>query len=262
MNDKRDQPEQIKHRRTRPIPAGLKKILDWFGVLTSDLQPTREIKDELSERYSPSEVDQEFLKEMKRVVGQLPRKIQCYIGPLQEGNSSRLNGRAFWRYNDLVYSFRFLTDIALISHMVISELRKNSQALNEENAKKVIASLDKEFLPYAPQIAFYKLPITEEGKFDWTLHPLLGALQNEDITRIRICAICGHIFWAGRLDKTTCSKKCGQVHRKHKQRAYLKELPDEKKNQYNAERRKKRKKRREAKPRINDPQTITMKGED
>jgi hypothetical protein len=41
--------------------------------------------------------------------------------------------------------------------------------------------------------------------------PLYKALDGVDIDRIRVCPICKKIYWAGRIDQPTCSKKCGAL---------------------------------------------------
>jgi hypothetical protein len=41
--------------------------------------------------------------------------------------------------------------------------------------------------------------------------PLLQALEGVEARRIRECAICGRIFWAGRIDQSCCPKRCAKV---------------------------------------------------
>jgi hypothetical protein len=43
--------------------------------------------------------------------------------------------------------------------------------------------------------------------------PLLQALQGVEASRIRECPICGRIFWAGRVDRPCCGKRCAGVRR-------------------------------------------------
>jgi hypothetical protein len=60
---------------------------------------------------------------------------------------------------------------------------------------------------------------------DWVAYQLgekdvvIEALQGVDARRVRKCLICGKIFWAGRLDKTTCSPACGNINNVRNSRA-------------------------------------------
>src|SRR6185295_13719531 len=55
--------------------------------------------------------------------------------------------------------------------------------------------------------------LDDEGRLD--PHPIFWVedLRDVEVTRIRKCANCNNIFWAGRQDKPTCSNECGQVWR-------------------------------------------------
>lgn len=60
-------------------------------------------------------------------------------------------------------------------------------------------------------------PTLQEGRFsqpeigqiirEW----FTGSLEQDELTRIRECAVCYSIFWAGRLDQWRCSSKCNHV---------------------------------------------------
>lgn len=51
-------------------------------------------------------------------------------------------------------------------------------------------------------------------KDDIILQTLIGL----NITRIRQCAICRNFFWANRIDRQCCAKKCADVHNKRNSR--------------------------------------------
>ena len=52
-----------------------------------------------------------------------------------------------------------------------------------------------------------------EGKCHLEHHPLLRALEGIELFRIRECPICGQIYWAGRMDKPCCTRKCAGIRR-------------------------------------------------
>src|ERR1700746_1241805 len=53
----------------------------------------------------------------------------------------------------------------------------------------------------------------EDGRFRVQHHPFLRALEDVELGRIRECPICGNIFWAGRIDRPCCKKKCAKIRR-------------------------------------------------
>ena len=50
---------------------------------------------------------------------------------------------------------------------------------------------------------------------DGRIQPLLGMffriIEGVEAARIRKCPVCGAIFWAGRIDKPSCSRRCGKI---------------------------------------------------
>ena len=92
-------------------------------------------------------------------------------------------------------------------------------------------------------IAAY-LTVDDSGKFEVGLGRLAKALQGEDPSRIRQCKMCHEIFWAGRKDQETCTRRCTNLFHTHarryqteedkiayKQRRYERENGKEKKEQ-------------------------------
>lgn len=230
---------KLKMRKTRAIPQALAPLLDLLALVPRGFEPTGKIVNALMKVVSGPELEPEFTKVFKDRVRELPKRIQRHIGALHDDDSGYLSQMALRRYNELADSREFLLQIAGISFAVIGEIQGRSEPLNERNARKAIASLDKDSNVYIPRIAFYQLPIDARGRLDWFLNPLLADLHGEELLRIRSCQVCGRIFWAGRMDKTACSGKCGQVSRKRKQRG-KESLTVERRQQYNEARKKRR----------------------
>ena len=66
--------------------------------------------------------------------------------------------------------------------------------------------------------------MNEQGKFATrTVDLLFKALEGLDVDRLRICEICGKIFWAVNKNSETCSKTCLNALRQRRYRAKNKE---------------------------------------
>jgi hypothetical protein len=68
----------------------------------------------------------------------------------------------------------------------------------------------------------------ESGVLRVKLAPFLEVLQGIEVERIRLCAVCRKLFWAGRLDKIGCGEPCSRVLRQRRlreNRAYRKAHP-------------------------------------
>jgi hypothetical protein len=65
--------------------------------------------------------------------------------------------------------------------------------------------------------------VNREGKFDVIPPVLYSRLQGVEVSRIKECAVCYQIFWAGRKDMRCCSTKCSHVFRSRKYREAYKE---------------------------------------
>ncbi len=55
------------------------------------------------------------------------------------------------------------------------------------------------------------ISINKNGEVSFSVSEWANALTGVDITRIRICEVCGKIFWANRKDAFACSKKHSKV---------------------------------------------------
>lgn len=61
-----------------------------------------------------------------------------------------------------------------------------------------------------PNVSAYP---NERGELEFNVDPLINVLQRVEASRIRICPICGFIFWAARQDKPCCSIRCAKIRR-------------------------------------------------
>ena len=53
----------------------------------------------------------------------------------------------------------------------------------------------------------------DRGELEFNVDPLIEALKGAEACRIRICPICGAIYWAARKDQPCCGKRCGKIRR-------------------------------------------------
>jgi hypothetical protein len=56
-----------------------------------------------------------------------------------------------------------------------------------------------------------RLILDDHRKLGWELDPLMTALVEVEVDRIRECARCQRIYWARRSDQLCCSRECGHV---------------------------------------------------
>jgi len=55
------------------------------------------------------------------------------------------------------------------------------------------------------------LEINEKGLIELVPNDLVRALTGVEAARIRQCSVCRAIYWAGRLDKPACGRKCRNI---------------------------------------------------
>jgi hypothetical protein len=93
--------------------------------------------------------------------------------------------------------------------------------LTQVNAKQELRQLSITRLSDATYPRPY---IDEEGRFELSLPILFYRLRGIEVFRIKECAVCYRIFWAGRKDMRCCEAKCSHILRSRKYRdAYKKE---------------------------------------
>ena len=107
----------------------------------------------------------------------------------------------FARYAKIKQIKDFLTKLAFIEH-------------NFDTAEKKLIGVGlvefNEFLT--------NLYVDEDGILQREENILLQWLLGIDVRRIRQCAICRNLFWANRIDRQCCTKKCADAHNQRKSR--------------------------------------------
>ena len=61
-----------------------------------------------------------------------------------------------------------------------------------------------------PHVSVHK---NDRGQLIFNIPPLVRILEKVEAARVRICPICGLIFWAARLDQPCCTPRCAKVRR-------------------------------------------------
>jgi hypothetical protein len=60
--------------------------------------------------------------------------------------------------------------------------------------------------------------VNELGQLEFNIDPMIKALENVEVSKIRTCQICRKIFWAPRRDSLCCSIRCGWAERSRRHR--------------------------------------------
>jgi len=68
-------------------------------------------------------------------------------------------------------------------------------------------------VPYQAAEGLTVLVVDANGKIQVQPGPLIEVVKDVEVERIRRCSECNRLFWAGRMDKAACTKKCGQRRR-------------------------------------------------
>jgi hypothetical protein len=172
--------------RTRSVPEKLDQLIQ----LVNSIPPAQELPywtdiwiDYLKRRGN--EVSMNDIPEVyTEFVKQLPERVQNLIGPI-----------------------RLETDFtAGQTYSFIRDGREILRQIARINNAKGEVSLER----YS-HLSFVRLKINDQGKLTFILPELVDILEGVEASRIKICRICENIYWAGRIDQPTCSKKCGQT---------------------------------------------------
>lgn len=77
----------------------------------------------------------------------------------------------------------------------------------------------KEFEPFLESLsADTRTEIDEEGKVRFKKDWFGEAIEGVEAERVRECAICDVVFWAGRIDQWCCNPRCASLLRKKRKR--------------------------------------------
>ena len=182
--------------RTVPVPEKLGDLIRLVNLLPTGTEPPPDILTFYMDTGS-SEA-QDWLKEYKRAIAQLPDGIQAFIGPIN------------WKTISSAYSrYSLLLDARDIFRQIASGQINQGVALP---GTQVLAKLDTD----------------KEGRITIKPTPLADALAGVEATRIRECPVCGNIYWAGRKDKPCCSASCNT---RRRVRQWRKRYPEKYKQQ-------------------------------
>lgn len=188
--------------RTRRAPEKLGKLIDLVNLLPLDIsdQSLRVSKMELDQAMWPDVGN--WPKQMAAlasaltpIIAELPAPIRNFIGPIQPDTA----WEAKEKYGLLIEARSILR--------IIASLSKDSRS----------APIRDTSIPIA-------LRVDEHGWIKIENNLLIEALTEQvkrkgkkqegiAVARIRKCPICQRIYWAGRLDKPSCSNQCGQTYR-------------------------------------------------
>lgn len=137
--------------------------------------------------------------------------------------------------------FQALKDITRAQVEFYEALREGRELLRTTSLRNKLNRGPHDWQRVPIGIAAY-LTVDDSGKFRVGLGRLAEALQGEDASRIRQCKMCHEIFWAGRKDQETCTRRCTNLFHTHarryqteehriayKQRRYEREIAKEKK---------------------------------
>ncbi len=138
--------------------------------------------------------------------------------------------------------FHVLKGITRDQVMYYEALREAREVLLTSSLRNRFSTTPQDWQRGPIRIAAY-LTVDDSGKFKVGLGRLAEALQGEDASRIRQCKMCHEIFWAGRKDQETCTRRCTNLFHTHarryqteedkiayKQRRYERENGKEKRN--------------------------------
>lgn len=93
-----------------------------------------------------------------------------------------------------------------------------------ENFFKIISYAERGEFPSLPVFGVKtNLRISSDGLIEIERDEFLRAIEDVEAKRLRLCEICGRIFWAGRLDQQCCSSACAHALRNRRYRARYKD---------------------------------------
>jgi hypothetical protein len=176
--------------RSKPIPAQLGKLIDLANIVPPEC--------ELPDSFIPME-------DVPLPGFGLGRADQYFIN-LIETKFPKEQFPAFRQYLGPLYGERISS-----AHSKYQQLRAARQTLRAI----IVAGKDnfryKEIRLKNIHDALVELPIDEQGRIQVSPSPIVKALEGVEAFRIRLCPVCGKIFWAGRLDQPCCTPVCAHV---------------------------------------------------
>lgn len=188
--------------RIRPVPPSLKPYIDIANVLPA---PERLPGSEDRRKFPGVELPDWPILSILEAWSHDPEYIQILIDrfpPFREFMAGAQLDEAFpseaWRRCCQLHEVRS------VLYTIARRVKKERSGLR----LTIPAGFDKAVTVYSNQ----------SGTLQLELHPFLKALIDVEIARIRECPICGNVYWAGRIDKPSCSSRCDNALRQQRWR--------------------------------------------
>ncbi len=238
---------QVIHKNTKPVPTKLGILIDRYNLLPPEQNlSSLSVKSvdaanwqDAGKRWSPyKKPSEQWTDEARWSLSQklegLPEDFKNFIWgdaksedhPFMESVNADFDIAKFWyptlqaiiRYED----FEHLRDqIQLIVNFAFKHPSwlKQFENSKRDNPTKQFAFLKKHFEKEKlqnenspmPFLSFARIEIDENGILKTKLDEFSDAVNGVDIRRIRECEVCHRIYWAGRVEKFCCSKKCNLI---------------------------------------------------
>jgi len=203
------------------------------GVTWHDLDDIRILNRKLS-------LQNMFLEEARVIAGPVDESVnrlaalherQVNLDSVDE-TLDDFNDRSFseivW---DMVREAAELYTFVLESRRKLIELADRGKAIKQCRKKgglEAVRELIDCWIPWHEIISESTVEVDEQGRATITDDKFASIIKGVDVTRIRVCEICGTVFWAGRYDSLCCSSNCADKRRKRQHRArYKARLADE-----------------------------------
>lgn len=157
--------------------------------------------------------------------------------------------------NEFVEFFVYFTSACL----AIREIAENVQGILQGQLKhgsRAIEELDEADPEYLSPVLFdltTEVVLTKKKRIVLAGNHWTSAIDNIEAERLKICPICGYVFWAYRANQRWCLKKCSDVHFQKQRRS-----DPEIREKINTRRRKKGVKAKSLKPKLSKAEKAEM----
>jgi hypothetical protein len=197
----RPAPEQLarvmEHARLLPAHMELPDISNELDVIDDfrEGDPRRYLFDSRNKNFLDSvpPVVQEAIGRFKSIINGLPKSFRDYLISETQGISK------FYDIIQMMVAYsNFIENrerLRIILHITLRSQGKSSTRFSFAQVPGFSGTLH----------------VNDNGKFVTTIDPLFIELEGVEATRIRECAICRHVFWAGRLDQKCCTTRCAKM---------------------------------------------------
>jgi hypothetical protein len=123
-----------------------------------------------------------------------------------------------WLYTLEPSKIKDMTREQVDSYSYYREAREILLSLIKRNKSKLDQTQFREGLFASPIRISGCITVDENGRIQLVFGTLARMLDGAEVERIRQCKMCHEIFWAGRLDQETCTRRCTNLFHQHKRR--------------------------------------------